>query len=51
MKKKGINFWIGIILIVLAILQLINFGIISSYASKLMPLAAVAAGIYMLVKE
>jgi|TARA_Y100000310_G_C20675291_1_gene812690 hypothetical protein len=49
-KNKGLGFWIGIVLIVLSVLQLINLGILSNYASKLMPLAGVAAGIYLLIK-
>jgi len=49
-KNRGVGFWIGIVLIVFAVLQLINLGILSSYASKLMPLIAVAAGIYLLIK-
>ena len=44
-KNKGLGFWIGIVLIVLSVLQLINLGILSNYASKLMPLAGVAAEI------
>tara|TARA_Y100000294_G_scaffold178000_1_gene206286 strand:- start:937 stop:1092 length:156 start_codon:yes stop_codon:yes gene_type:complete len=49
-KNKDLGFWIGIILIILSVLQLINLGILSSYSTKLMPLAGVAAGIYLLVK-
>lgn len=50
-KNKGANFWIGIILIILAVLQLINLGIISQWSSQLMPLAGVAGGIYLLIKR
>jgi hypothetical protein len=48
--KRGIGFWLGVILLILAVLQYIQIPFI--YISRsLLSLAAVAAGVYLIIKE
>ena len=51
MAKKGIMFWAGVTLIVGGVLQFVNLGIISQFASQLLPVLVIIAGLYMVVNE
>jgi hypothetical protein len=51
MANKGIGFWIGLIALISGVLTFLPLGMISGFGAKAAPIAAILAGLFMLIKN
>ncbi|MBU0614574.1 MAG: hypothetical protein KJ601_00615 [Nanoarchaeota archaeon] len=49
-EKRGLGFWIGVVLILLVVLKYIPIPFVSSFLTAFLPIVTALAGVYLILK-